>query len=318
MATHTLGLHHVTLVSGDPTATVEFYAGFLGLRLVKRTVNFDDPTGHHLYFGDEVGHPGSVLSFLVQPGATRAKAGTGAASVVSFAVTRSALGFWIDRLIHEGLRFEGPTERFQEQVVTFWDPDGLLLELVTHPEAEARPVWSGCPLPVREAIRGLHSVTLWVEGFHGTARFLEEVLGFHEVGYEGARFRFAVDDAGPGSIVDLRCMPEFQRAIPGKGGVHHVAWRVLDDEAHRALALKLVRAGVDVTPPLDRVYYHSLYFREPGGLLFEVSTDSPGFTADEPTHALGMRLSLPAWMEPCRRGIEAALPEIQIAEPARA
>ncbi len=316
MKSHAIGIHHVTAICGDPQRNIDFYTGFLGLRLVKCGVNFDDPTSYHLHYGDEVGHPGTVLSFFPWSWMPKGRQGTGQAAVVSLAIPPTSIRFWSERLSNHGVRFDGPIHRFDEEALIFRDPDGLILELVTHPDADTRPAWMGAPIPASDGIRGIHSVTLWEEGFRATADLLL-ALGFQEERNEGARFRLVVDDGAPGTIIDIRCMPDFWPGTPGRGIAHHIALRVLDDETQRAARDLMARRGLDITPILDRQYYHSLYAREPGGVLIEISTDGPGYTVDEPARELGKRLVLPPWIEPSREEIEEVLPPLHLPEVAR-
>lgn len=316
-----LGIHHVTAIASDPQRNLDFYMGFLGLRLVKRTVNFDDPETYHLYFGDEAGDPGSIMTFFPWPGARRGRQGVGQVAVTSFAVLPSALGFWIDRFVGHGVAHEAPTQRVAtsgrpERVLSFKDPDGLMLELVAHASAESRSAWGGAPgIAPEHAIRGFHSVTLWADGGDATERVLE-TLGFHAVREEGSTRRFAAGDRGPGTIVDVRTLGGFLRGLGGAGTVHHVAWRVANDEAQLRARDLVIRTGLDPTEVIDREYFHSVYFREPGGILFELATDPPGFTVDEPLDRLGERLMLPPQFETRRADIESVLPPIHLPVPA--
>ena len=322
--TRALGIHHVTAIASDPQRNLDFYVGLLGLRLVKRTINFDDPQTYHFYFGNEVGTPGSIMTFFPWPGARRGGQGVGQVAVTSFAVLPGALGFWIERLVHHGIKYEGPTQRGPagadaERVLSFKDQDGLLLEIVGHAGAEARPGWGGAPGIGRDqAVRGFHSVTLWVEEGEATERVLTDTLGFRPVREAGGTRRFAAGDGGPGSLVDVRSIGGFVRGTGGAGTVHHVAWRVADDEAQLAARERVVQAKLNPTPVIDRVYFHSVYFREPGGVLFELTTDGPGFAIDEPVARLGERLMLPPQFGPHRPQIEAALPPVHLPVPGAA
>ena len=319
--TSVLGLHHVTAIAGDPQRNLDFYAGLLGLRLVKRTVNFDDPQTYHFYFGDEVGTPGSILTFFPWPGARRGRQGTGHVSVTSFAILPSAVGFWIERLLRHGIQYEGPTRRGQgagtEQVIAFKDHDGLMLELVAHAAAEGRPAWGGAHgIPREHAIHGFHAATLWVEAWDATERVLVDILGFRALHEEGTTRRYGAGDAGPGMLVDVRAVGGFGRGATGAGTVHHVAFAVADDDAQLAVRAAVARAGLQPTPVIDRSYFHSVYFREPGGVLFELATNPPGFAIDEPVERLGEQLMLPPQYEPHRAEIEAVLPRIHLPVPA--
>lgn len=306
------GIHHVTALAADPARNVAFYTGVLGLRLVKRTVNFDDPGTWHLYYGDGAGRPGTILTFFPYPGLPAGRHGTGQAVEIAFALPEGAFGFWLERLVRERVDFDGPMERFGQKVVRFRDPDGLQLELVAGAQAPEAPGWDGMPVPAEHAVRGFHSVTLWEQGYERTARLLQEALGYRAAGEEGSRFRFAAraGDA-PGRLIDIRCLPDFWRGGSGAGTVHHIAFRAADDAAQAKVRERLAAAGCNVTPVLDRQYFRSIYFREPGGVLFEVATDPPGFAVDEPPERLGTELRLPPWLEPRREEIARRLPPLE-------
>jgi predicted esterase/catechol 2,3-dioxygenase-like lactoylglutathione lyase family enzyme len=308
------GIHHVTAIAGDPQRNLDFYVGLLGLRLVKRTVNFDDPHTYHFYFGDDVGNPGSIMTFFPWPHARRGRQGTGQVAVTSFAVLPNALGFWIERLVQHGVKYKGPAKRADgEQVLAFADHDHLMLEIVAHAGAEARSVWHAAPGISRDhAIRSFHSVTLWQEDGDATERVLVDTLGFKPVTTIGATRRYAAGDGGVGTIVDVRAVGGFVSGQPGGGTVHHVAFRVNDDRAQLSVRSQIAQAGYEPTPVIDRDYFHSVYFREPGGVLFEIATDPPGFTIDEPADRLGQRLMLPKQYEPHRDEIESVLPPIHL------
>jgi glyoxalase family protein len=310
------GIHHVTAIAGDPAENLAFYTGVLGLRLVKRTVNFDDPGTWHLYYGDGLGRPGTLLTFFPFPGLPRGRHGTGQAVEIGFAIPRAALGHWMGRLTGHGIGFEGPLDRFGERVLRFRDPDGLQLELVTEEAAGRREPWAGAAIPPEHGLRGLSGVTLWAEGYERTARLLVEHLGFEAAGEEQGRFRFAARGSeAPGRVVDIRCAPGFWPGAPGAGTVHHLAFRAADDGDQERLRAGLVAEGHDVTPPLDRAYFRSVYFREPGGVLFEIATDPPGFAVDEPPERLGTSLRLPPWLERRREDIARRLPPLERAAP---
>ena len=303
-----LGIHHVTAIAGDPQRIVDFYAGVLGLRLVKRTVNFDDPQTYHLYFGDETGRPGSILTFFPWgAAAARGRQGTGQTAVVSFAVRPAAIGFWVERLVRHSVAFEGPTRRGDELVLGFRDHDGLMVEIVGHPGAESRPAWTGAGIAEEHALRGFHAVTLWEERGDATERLLVDTLGFRPLSEREGTRRFAAGDGGPGTLVDVRAVGGFLRGLDGVGTIHHVAWRVADDAAELEVRGRAIAAGREPTPVIDRQYFHSVYFREPGGVLFELATDVPGFTVDEPLVELGSALKLPARYEPRRAELERRL-----------
>lgn len=306
------GLHHVTAIATDPQRNADFYRHALGLRLVKRTVNFDAPDVYHLYYGDETGTPGSILTFFPWPGAPRGRHGTGQAVTTSFSVPEGSLGWWKQRL--EGLAVDvaWATTRSREEALALTDPDGLLIELVAHPGADPRPPWEDGPVAPEHAVRGLHSVTLSESGFDDTAELLENTMGFRLVEEEGNRFRFATGQGGPGALVDVVCQPESPEGLVAAGTVHHIAWRTPDDAEQAEWRETLVGRGCNVTPVIDRQYFHSIYFHEPGGVLLEVATDPPGFGIDEPLLELGRALKLPPWLEPERDVIERALPPLKL------
>ena len=307
-----MSIHHVTAIAGDPQRNLDFYTGPLGLRLVKLTVNFDDPGSYHLYFGDEAGRPGSIVTFFPWPGGQRGRQGTGQVGTVSLAIPPASLGWWIERLLQHGIKYDGPARRFDEQVLTFADPDGLLLELVATPRVTDVAPWADGPVPAGHAVRGVHGATVWEDGDRGTAEFLTNLMGFRQVGEEGNRLRFESASAGAGSVLDLRRMPGFWAGAVGVGTVHHVAFRAASAEAQLEHRARLESAGVDVTPVVDRQYFRSVYFREPGGVLFEIATDPPGFMLDEPAAELGTSLKLPPRYELMRERIEHTLPALRL------
>ena len=313
------GIHHITAIAGDPQANLDFYAGVLGLRLVKRTVNFDDPGTYHFYYGDELGSAGTVLTFF--PWGKRGAAGRGGlgqTTTIGFSIPRGSLPFWQERLTALGIRFADPVKRFGERVLALSDPDGIPIELVA--SDDERPGYATPAIPREAAIRGFHSVLLAEEGFEGTAALLEGSLGFRRVAEEGDRARFAAatadgSDAAPATYVDLVCVPTARNGVMGVGAIHHLAFRVPDEAAERALRETLAARGVNVTPVIDRQYFHSVYFREPGGVLFEIATDTPGFLRDEKAERLGQELMLPAWYEEQRGALEQVLPRITVPKP---
>jgi glyoxalase family protein len=306
------GIHHITAMAGAPQANIDFYTRTLGLRLVKRTVNFDDPGTYHFYYGDETGQPGTIFTFFPWgAGAMRGRIGTGQVSVTGFAIPVGSMGYWIERLSKLDVSFDGPDERFDENAIVLRDPDGVALELVETP-SDGRPGWSNGEVPAAHAVRGFHHATLSLEGFERTAELVTGLLGFHRVGESGNRFRFASGDGGPGTILDLVCEPGRGRGAMGTGVVHHIAFRAATTFIQGALRTVLVDRGHDVTPVIDRQYFRSIYFREPGGVLFEVATDEPGFEIDEAAAELGLHLRLPDWLEPQRVRIEARLSSITL------
>ena len=313
MPLETPGIHHVTAIASDPQRNLDFYAGVLGLRLVKRTVNFDDPTTYHFYFGDAEGNPGSIFTFFPWPDARRGRQGAGQIAVASFAILPSSVGFWIERFIKYHVEFSQPVSRFDdERVIAFKDPDGLMIELVAHASAESRPKWNSSAVPADHSIRGIYSVTLWQESCDLTGKLLTETLGFQAVREQASIFRYSAAPGELASIVDLRCVPGLWQGTMGAGTIHHVAFRATTDTAQADVRTELVELGYNVTPIIDRDYFHSVYFREPGGVLFEIATDPPGFTVDEPAQSLGQSLKLPEWLEARRFEIEALLPNIRL------
>ena len=310
MAAQTHGIHHVTAICGGPQRNADFYAGTLGLRLVKKTVNFDDPETYHLYYGDDEGSPGTIMTFFPWAHAPRGRIGAGQLIVTSFSIPATSLGYWTERLVENGVRFERPRDRFGETVLTFEDPDGLRTELVA--AEDARPGWAEGPTPAEHSVRGLHHVALAVEATDLTAQLMTEHLGFRRVEETEGRVRFAAGEGGPGDLVDVVGASGFPRGSMGVGTVHHVAFRVPDEAAQLAVREEVAALGYNVTPVLDRNYFRSIYFREPGGVLFEIATDPPGFAADEDPDHLGESLKLPPWLENNREHIEAALPPLRV------
>ena len=308
------GLHHVTAICGDPQANIDFYTSTLGIRLVKLTVNFDDPQSYHLYYGDTQGRPGTILTFFAWPGAPKGWRGTGQITTVSFSAPPQSLDYWKKRLAMHGVRVEHESKHFGDQVIAFYDPDGLLLELVANPR-DTREGWTGGPVPSEFALKGFYGVTLSEDGYEQTSSLLTDVLGFHFVGQEGDRYRYRASDTEPASHVDILCVPAGRMGEVSVGTVHHVAWRTPTDEEQKAWRKELVRSGLNVTPIIDRKYFHSIYFREPGRVLFEIATDPPGFTIDEPLESLGSRLALPSWLEPIRPNLERELPPVKLPKP---
>ena len=315
-----LGLHHVSAIASDPQRNLDFYAGLLGLRLVKRTVNFDDPQTYHLYYGDEAGTPGSIMTFFPWPGARRGRQGAGQVAVTSFAVLPGSIGFWVERLVRHSVEHERPAQRGRgsdaEQVLAFRDHDGLMLEIVGHAGAEDRPAWEHASgIPAEHAMHGFHGVTLWVDESAPTEHVLVDTLGFRAAREDGTTKRYVIGDGGPARQVDVRTVGGFVQGASGAGTVHHVAFAVEDDAAQLDVRQRVLTARLHPTPVIDRQYFHSVYFHEPGGVLFELATNPPGFTVDEPVAHLGELLKLPPQYEPHRAEIEAVLPRIHLGVP---
>jgi len=305
------GLHHVTAIAGEPQPNIDFYTGVLGLRLVKVTVNFDDPTTYHLYYGDGQGHPGTILTFFPWPASFQGRIGTGQLTVTSFAVPEKSLPYWREHLRKRGIQFENARSDFEE-VLFLRDPDGLQLELVSTSNANPDRVWERGAVPTEHAIRGFHHVTLSENGYERTASLLIETLGFKQVRREGNRFRYTVANGEPSTVVDVICAPEGRPGRVAVGTVHHVAWRTPSDAEQLHWRDELTKHEYDVTPIIDRQYFHSIYFREPGGILFEIATDPPGFATDETVEHLGRSLKLPPWLEKARTELEQLLPRIEL------
>ena len=307
------GLHHITAIASDPQRNLDFYVGLLGLRFVKRTVNFDDPASYHFYFGDARGTPGTILTFFPWPGARRGHRGVGQIEATAFAISPDSVGYWLDRFKEQHVTAEKTSERFGEEVIRFTDPDGLLLELIAADSPGKVESWTTGPVSAEHSLRGFHSVSAALEGYERTAQLLTESFGYDLAKESGNRFRFvAPSESGPGRIVDLLCMPDSRAGHVAAGSVHHIAFRAKDDHEQLQWREHLVELGYNVTPVMDRTYFHSIYFREPGGILFEIATEPPGFTLDEPIDELGSKLRLPTWMEAARSQIDQVLPSIKI------
>jgi glyoxalase family protein len=307
----THGIHHVTAIAGPARRNVDFYIRTLGLRMVKKTVNFDDPSTYHFYYGDETGQPGTILTFFPGEHVAASRLGVGETQETLFRVPEVSIGYWTHRFIEKGVAHEPVDKRFGETVLSFKDLDGMRLALVAVPGAENEPAWSSGEVPDEHAIRGFHSVSLLLRDAAPTGAILTDVFGFSEAGREGSTVRFKADGTAIGGIVDIRVAGDFLRGRQGGGSVHHMAFRAPDDEAEFAMMKKLAENhNIRTTDQKDRNYFRSLYFREPGGVLFEIATDIPGFTIDEPVSSLGTSLKLPPQYEPRRKDIEAVLPAI--------
>jgi glyoxalase family protein len=307
-----LGIHHITAIAGDPQRNLDFYTRVLGLRLVKLTVNFDDPGTYHFYFGNERGTPGSIVTFFPWPNAPRGVVGSQHVTAITFAVPTGSPAYWRSRLAAHGVRVNDAGERFSETVLAINDPDGLPVELVASPQADPAAAWTDAPVDREHAICGFHSSTLSEEGYEQTARLLTDTMGFSLVGNEGNRFRYQTGGGGAGATVDVLCTPAGRVGRLGTGTVHHIAWRTPDDAQQLQWRSELARLGYNVTPVIDRNYFHSIYYREPGGVLFEIATDPPGFAIDEPLEHLGERLMLPRQYESQRSTLERVLPSLTL------
>ncbi|GMA61652.1 ring-cleaving dioxygenase [Alicyclobacillus fastidiosus] len=307
------GLHHITAMSGMAQKNVDFYVGVLGLRMVKKTVNFDAPDVYHFYYGDTVGSPGTIMTFFPFGEGPRGNSGADQATVTSFSIRKESLAFWTERLKAHGISFSGPEERSnQRQVITFRDPDGIALELVAHEGAESRPGWQNGPVPSEHAIRGFYGVTIKVRNHEQTSALLTDVMGFRLLEQKGERYRYEVGEGGPGTIIDVISQEDARYGRNSIGTIHHIAWRVANEDELRRWQSKLMGAGMHVTEVKDRNYFKSVYFREPGGVLFELASDPPGFAIDESVENLGTDLKLPEWFEPNRSAMESQLPPIHL------
>jgi glyoxalase family protein len=316
-----LGIHHVTAICSNPQKNIDFYTQLLGLRLVKLTVNFDDPTTYHLYYGDEIGHPGTILTFFPWPDAPKGYRGTGQAITTSFLIPLNSIDFWKAHLKNNDICFEGPIKRFdEEQVIKLYDPDGLQLELVAHSSAKENDerFWKDGPISYENGIRGFYSVSLSEEGYERTSEILKD-MGYRMLKNEGNRFRFQIENSQSNitgaKILDVLCLPYTPHGRIGIGTIHHIAFRTPSDETQLSIRKNIIKIGLNPTPVIDRTYFHSVYFREPGGVLFEIATDPPGFTLDQKVEDLGERLMLPKWLEPVRERLEKALPKIDYNTP---
>lgn len=309
------GIHHITAIASHPQANVDFYHGLLGQRLVKRTVNFDDPGSYHLYYGDEVGTPGTIMTFFAWPGARRGSVGNGEIVATAYAIREVSLEYWRARLAEHGVSVGETQTRFGAPVIPLRDPDGMLLELVVDQAALSPRFWAGGPVPEPHALAGFFGVTLNVASAERSARMLVDIMGYRLVGQEGARWRLKAAGSASGGHIDLLERPGLPPGRMGAGSHHHVAFRVRDDAEELAYQQAIRGAGFDVTPVRDRQYFHSIYWREPAGVLYEIATDPPGFTWDESIEQLGAGLKLPPWLEMHRGEIARTLVPITVNAP---
>lgn len=310
------GLHHVTAIAADPRENLDFYTRVLGLRLVKQTVNQDVPDTYHLFYADGEGTPGTDLTFFPWPRLGPGREGAGLAVEIPLAVPAGSLGYWDDRLGENAVDRAPIEERFGERTLPFRDPHGLGLALVETSDERDWVSWEESPVPPSRQIRGLHAARPKVRDLGPTRTLLEEVLGFEQAGEEAGWHRFGADGGSSGGWIDVAEAPGGPRGAWGTGAVHHVAWRVRDAAEQDVLRARLERAGLSPTPPIDRFWFRSVYFKEPGGVLFELATEGPGFAVDETVERLGERLVLPPWLEARREEIEAALPPLDTPAPA--
>ena len=314
MADNITGLHHVTVIAGDPQENLDFYVGVLGMRLVKKTVNQDVPGTYHLFYADGAAHAGTDLTFFPWPDMAPGQAGVGLTVEVALAVPAGSLEYWAERLARHGVEMAGTEMRFGERLLAFADPHGLRLALVETTDPRDFTPWGKSVVPETHQIRGLHGVRLLERNAAPTTDFLVNTLGFVEVGEEDGWRRFALAGGRSGRVIDIKQLPTERQGTWGTGSVHHVAWRVPDDQTQLKVQGRVQSAGRHPTPVIDRFWFKSVYFKEPGGVLFEVATDGPGFGIDEPLNELGGTLVLPPWLEPKRPQIEASLQPLHTAE----
>lgn len=305
-----VGLHHVTAIAGDPQRNLDFYTNVLGLRFVKKTVNFDDPGTYHFYFGDDAGTPGTILTFFPWPHATRGVAGAGEVTHTAFSIPPESVEYWEERLAAKGVRLQGKEQRMGEMVLTFSDPDGMRIELVGHAESAELKAPRFADVPTEHAIRGFYGVTMVQRDAQRTEAVLE-LMGFRKVAEEGSRLRFSAAGDALGNHVDIVIDPAAGRGRLGAGSVHHIAFRSEDFEDQKEW-LAVIQQKLPVSPVMERDYFRSIYFREPGGVLFELATDVPGFAIDEPAESLGEELRVPEWLEPQRAQMLRRLPEVTL------
>jgi glyoxalase family protein len=310
MENRILGLHHITAIAGDAQRNYNFYTKVLGQRLVKKTVNFDDPGTYHFYFGDEAGTPGTILTFFPWEGIGQGYTGTGMATNIGYAVPASSLEFWVDRFKQFDVKQEKQDERFGEQFISFQDPDGLKLDLVVPAGIDNRKGWHTNDVNEAVAMKGFHNITLTLKNVTPTASILTDIFGYRLLKQEGNRYRFITDAIENASIVDIIEAPDLPAGKNAAGTNHHVAFRVKNEDVLMEFREKIAGKGLGITGKIDRDYFFSLYFREPGGVLFELATDNPGFTKDELLRDLGTSLKLPKQYEPARNQIEEALPTL--------
>ncbi|MBK5193343.1 MAG: ring-cleaving dioxygenase [Flavobacteriaceae bacterium] len=306
-----LGLHHITAIAGDAQRNYDFYTKVLGLRMLKKTVNFDDPKTYHFYFGDGVGTPGSILTFFPWPGVKQGENGAGMATGIGYSVPEGSLEFWKERFEKFNVPHNGISKKFGEDVLAFQDPDGLNLELIVPENKDVRRPWETAAVKAKVAIKGFHNVTLTLKDHKATAEILTDVFGYELVGTENNLVRFKTNAVENAAIVDILEDPKAGRGQNAGGTNHHVAFRVKDEETLMAFREKVMQKGLQITEKINRDYFFSLYFREPGGVLFEIATDNPGFATDETVEELGSSLQLPDRYKGARAQIEKALPELK-------
>lgn len=309
MENRILGLHHITAIADNAKRNLDFYTQVLGLRMVKKTVNFDDPGTYHFYYGNEEGTPGTILTFFPWEGIGKGTIGSGLATHIGYSVPKGSLEFWKNRFQQFNVNFE-EGEIFGEKLISFQDPDGLQIQFVESSKPDDRKVWTTDDIKDENALKGFHNITLTLKKADPTIKVLTDIFGYDLQKQEGERYRFATDAIETANLVDIIENEKIQPGRNAAGTNHHVAFRVKDDSVLMEFREKVMSAGFNITPKIDRDYFYSLYFREPGGVLFEIATDNPGFTVDEPLNELGQNLKLPKQHEPLRSKIEEVLPKL--------
>ncbi|MEX1241762.1 MAG: ring-cleaving dioxygenase [Cyclobacteriaceae bacterium] len=304
------GIHHITAIAGNAKRNYDFYTGVLGLRFIKKTVNFDDPGTYHFYFGDKVGTPGTILTFFPWERIGTGRQGSGMATEIGYSIPENGLAFWHDRLKRSHVTMRDSGKRLGEEFLSFEDPDGLPLALIIPSTPDSRKGWETPEVDAAVATKGFHSITLSLSSIGGTAKVLTDIFNYTLLKQEGNRFRYITNAVENASIVDLLEVPGEGRGVNAGGTIHHVAFRVKNEEVLIGYREKVLGYGLNITPKIDRNYFFSLYFREPGGVLFELATDNPGFSVDEPVDQLGTHLKLPPQYEGSRAEIERVLPKL--------
>jgi glyoxalase family protein len=306
------GIHHITAIASDPQRNLDFYHTLLGQRLIKKTVNFDDPSTYHFYFGDKIGTPGTVLTFFPWRQMARGVRGNGEVGATAYTIQPGSVDYWRNRLARHGIAVTDAPTRFGNDVLSFSDPDGMVIELVVNEAHSTFVPWDTGPIPGEHELRGFHSATLWVAAAQATGQLLTEQLGYQLVGQEGNRTRYQGASADIGLYIDLLEQPNLGHGSMGAGSVHHIAFRTVDDSEQAEYKSLLHKANFGVSPVMDRQYFHSIYFRAPSGVLFEIATDAPGFLYDEAVDELGTHLKLPEWLEPRRSQIEQSVMPVSV------
>jgi glyoxalase family protein len=301
------GIHHITVMSSDPQANYDFYTQTLGMRFIKKTVNFDAPDVYHLYYADEVGTPGTVLTFFLFPDSRRGKRGTGEITVISFSVPSNSLQYWMERFANLRIDFDSPKKKYGYEFLSLLDPDGMKIEIVADPNVDSILGWYNGDVSPEHSIRKFFGSTFYLNDSKATEELLSGVMGAKLIPSERKIKRYALGERDSLSLVDIIEDENAPRAVGGAGTVHHIAWRTASDEEQLNWREKILEHGFYPTKIIDRNYFHSIYFREPGGILFEIATDQPGFMIDESFENLGTDLKLPAWHEPKRKLIEQIL-----------